>query len=196
EGNAAQIVDRSAWILIALSLLIVLVVPLVIWLIVRAFTRPLGHTVHVIEAVAAGDVDQEIEYSGRDEVGALASACRNLIEYTRAAAAAADAVSRGDLTARIVVRSERDVLSRNFVRAIESLRGVVGETNKLIQAARDGNLDQRGDASLYEGAYSELVRGVNETLDATTAPINEAAAVLEQVAAGDLTVRVKGDYRG
>src|SRR5690606_27404312 len=38
--------------------------------------------------------------------------------------------------------------------------------------------------------------GFNRTLDAIAEPINEAAVVLERVAARDLTPRMDGDYRG
>ena len=38
--------------------------------------------------------------------------------------------------------------------------------------------------------------GVNRTLDAVMAPINEAAGVLEQLAQRDLRARVTGQYQG
>src|SRR5262249_50221725 len=89
-----------------------------------------------------------------------------------------------------------DVLSQNFVKATQALGGVLAETRGLIYRAGDGELDQRGNAARFQGAYGDLVAGVNQLLAAITAPLNEATAVLERVQAGDMPARVGGDYRG
>ena len=88
------------------------------------------------------------------------------------------------------------LVARNIVRTVDALRGVMGQTHALIQGARDGDLGMRGDATRFHGVYRELVEGINETLDAVIAPVNDAAAVLERMGTGDLTVRVTADYHG
>jgi len=76
------------------------------------------------------------------------------------------------------------------------MRRLLGETAMLVKAATEGQLDVRGDASAFSGAYRELVSGFNDTLDAVVTPINEASAVLAKVAERDLSVRVTGEYAG
>jgi len=66
----------------------------------------------------------------------------------------------------------------------------------VIHAGRDGRLAQRANADRTEGVYRKLLRGVNDTLDAALAPINEASLVLDSLSRRDLTVRVTGDYKG
>jgi methyl-accepting chemotaxis protein len=66
----------------------------------------------------------------------------------------------------------------------------------MVTAAKAGQLDRRGNASTFQGAYGELVQGLNETLDAMATPLTEATATLERVAARDLRVRIQGDYQG
>jgi methyl-accepting chemotaxis protein len=51
---------------------------------------------------------------------------------------------------------------RGMSQAIQSLRTELG---KLIEAAKNGDLSPRGDATQFKGAYAELLNGVNEMLD-------------------------------
>jgi methyl-accepting chemotaxis protein len=129
------------------------------------------------------------------------------------------AISKGDLshspkthTEKIVdeTRDEIGTLSRGLNEILdrvaktleaygmmrEALRGLSLQINELTEAARRGELDRRGEAERFGGVYRQLVEGVNNTLDAMSAPIDETAAVLQKVAERDLTVRVAGDYRG
>jgi methyl-accepting chemotaxis protein len=79
---------------------------------------------------------------------------------------------------------------------IGNVQSVVDETKKLIDAAQQGRLDERGDADGFRGGYREMVAGFNATLDAIMAPVNEAGSVLEQLAAYDLRARVTGEFSG
>jgi len=77
-----------------------------------------------------------------------------------------------------------------------TLKDLVGEIQGLIVNAQDGQLNERGDASRFQGGYSEIIQGTNDLLDAVTEPINESSAVLAKVAERDLTARMDGDYKG
>ena len=130
------------------------------------------------EAVARGELDVKVvtgtellEIHTKDEVGALAGSINGIIQQTQGTVA-------------------------SFEQALDALRNVVAETKTLIQAAQDGKLSERGKADQYQGGFREMVQGVNGVMDAVTAPINEAAAVLEKVSQRDLTVRMQGDYKG
>lgn len=93
-------------------------------------------------------------------------------------------------------RSENDTLVPALITMIESIQNLVDETGKLSEAAVEGNLKIRGDAAKFKGQYSHVIGGVNATLDAVIAPIEEAAAVLKEMAKGNLQVTMEGSYRG
>jgi len=78
----------------------------------------------------------------------------------------------------------------------ENLSDFAREIRSLIAAASEGQLDQRADAARFQGDWQTMATGINQILDAVLEPINEAADVLERVAARDLTARVQGDYQG
>jgi methyl-accepting chemotaxis protein len=177
--------------IIAVSLLLGAII-----LVIRAITRPLGQMAAAANRIALGDIDQTIGHDSQDELGILANAFRSLIDYIKGIGKAAEALSQGDLTDRIAPRSEQDELSRNFLRATGALRGLVDETQGLIQAAREGRLEVRGEAARFQGAYADLICGTNGMMDAIITPLTEAATVLKQAAARDLTNRIQGQYQG
>jgi len=88
------------------------------------------------------------------------------------------------------------LINENLATARDAINALVTDANALSQAAVEGNLSTRADASRHEGEFRKIVDGVNETLDAVTGPINESAEVLRRLADNDLTARVRGDYRG
>ncbi|MBR0597413.1 methyl-accepting chemotaxis protein [Sinanaerobacter chloroacetimidivorans] len=110
-------------------------------------------------------------------------------------------ISRGDLSdldglKAIGRRSAKDTLVPSVIMMIESIKYLVEETTILSDAAVKGRLGTRGDTAKFNGEYRKVIEGINETLDAVVAPIEEASSVLKEMAAGNLHVSVKGDYQG
>lgn len=77
--------------------------------------------------------------------------------------------------------------------AIEAL---ISDANQLVRNAYEGKLDARADAEKHKGEFRTIVEGINKTLDSVLNPINEAVDVLKKMSAGNLSVKIKGDYRG
>jgi methyl-accepting chemotaxis protein len=79
---------------------------------------------------------------------------------------------------------------------VDTLRRLLAETGALVDAAGRGDLSRRADASAFQGGFRQLCDGVNGMLERTTRPMEESREVLERLGGRDLTVRVKGDYKG
>ncbi|TAE31409.1 MAG: DUF3365 domain-containing protein [Candidatus Kapaibacterium sp.] len=77
-----------------------------------------------------------------------------------------------------------------------SLKSVNDEVLMLVNAARQGNLKQRGDATKFQYTFREMVEGFNATLDAILVPIDESVSVLQRLAEGDFRASMTGDYKG
>jgi methyl-accepting chemotaxis protein len=165
------------------------------WLVLRAL-RPLTPMVDTARRIALGDIHQTIDHHSSDEVGALATAFRESIDYIQGIAELADVLSQGDFSSQVTPRSKDDALSHSFARLQHNLRGMVEETGQLVAAAREGELDRRGDPDRFQGGYRNLIQGLNQTLDAVVAPLHEATEVLERLAARDLTRHMVGNYPG
>jgi methyl-accepting chemotaxis protein len=70
------------------------------------------------------------------------------------------------------------------------------ELARLTQASKDGKLAERGDQDQFQGAYSQIVRGVNDILDAVITPLNVAANYVERISKGDLPPQITDTYHG
>ncbi|MBN9660824.1 MAG: MCP four helix bundle domain-containing protein [Acidobacteria bacterium] len=79
---------------------------------------------------------------------------------------------------------------------VDAIRAVTDDSARLVTAAVEGQLTVRADASRHQGDFRKIVEGVNQTLDAVIAPLQESSAVLARIAQSDLTARVQGNYRG
>ena len=55
----------------------------------------------------------------------------------------------------------------------------------MTEASNDGKLAERGKHEQFKGAYAEIVRGVNDILDALITPLNHSAQMIEQISKGD-----------
>ena len=78
----------------------------------------------------------------------------------------------------------------------QNLQNVIDETVTIAGLTAAGALGVRGDADELYGDFKRIITGINETLDAITDPINEAAQVLSAIAEGDLQVSMTGEYQG
>ena len=73
---------------------------------------------------------------------------------------------------------------------------VLEETDRMIQAVQAGQLDTRGNAGRFGGGWRELVIGLNNVLEAFTAPINMTAMTLDRIAKGDIPEKITDEYEG
>ncbi|QOX63529.1 HAMP domain-containing protein [Anoxybacterium hadale] len=144
-----------------------------------------------------GDADK---FSG--DWGTLVQGINNLIEaFVRPINLTADyidRISKGDIPAKItdVYHGDFNEIKNNLNNCIDMISGLLNETNMLIQAAQEGQLDKRADTSGFSGGWGELVGGVNLLLESVVKPIKEVTNVMREISEGNLNVSVEGDYLG
>ena len=85
------------------------------------------------------------------------------------------------------------VAVNNVAIVIQSLQK---ELARLIECSRDGLLSERGKPEQFQGAYGEIVRGVNTMLDAILLPIGEGNRILAQISSGKIDELIVATYRG
>lgn len=109
-----------------------------------------------------------------------------------------DRISRGDIPEQINESYQGDFsrIIKSLNLCITSINGLIRDVTFLVDAALEGKLDTRADASGHEGDFAKIIRGVNDTLDAVVRPVQEASEVLALMADGDLREQVTGDYKG
>jgi methyl-accepting chemotaxis protein len=192
EESVAQKVRQSAQLLLGIGAALILFILGFTFVLTRSIIRPLSAIAQVATQIAVGDTEQQIDYHARNEIGTLATAFRQLIDYIRGIVGAAEALNRNDRSYQILPKSEQDVLSRHVISISEALYGLVDEARSVLEAAQAGQLQNRGDTAKFQGVYAELLHGINTMLDTVVTPIS----VLKQVADRDLTARMHGIYQG
>ena len=76
------------------------------------------------------------------------------------------------------------------------LQGLQKELARLTEASNAGKLAERGKHDQFQGAYAEIVRGVNAILDAVIAPLNVSAKYVELISKGDIPPQITDTYNG
>jgi methyl-accepting chemotaxis protein len=122
----------------------------------------------------------------------------SLINPLNVAADYVDKISKGDIPEKITAEYHGDFnnIKNNLNTCIEAVNGVVGEMGDLVSAASEGVLTKRGSASKFQGAYQEMVQGMNGLIDSIADPLADLTACLERMGVNDLTKKMPKDYLG
>lgn len=111
---------------------------------------------------------------------------------------AGEKISQGDLDITIDIDSKDEIgiLAAAFKKMIAAIKELVADTDSLTKAALEGNLQVRANSDQHAGDYKKIVDGINNTLDAILAPINEAMQVMDKMAVNDFTTIMGDGYKG
>ncbi len=77
-----------------------------------------------------------------------------------------------------------------------ALQALQKELARLTDASKDGKLTERGKYDQFQGAYADIVRGVNAILDAVIMPLNVAANYVDRISKGDMPPQITDTYHG
>ena len=96
----------------------------------------------------------------------------------------------------IEARDQYLLMTDALRRVVEAVQTLVSDAQELAVAGVEGQLSKRAQTEKHAGEYRKIVQGFNDTLDAVIKPVQEGSTVLAEMAKGDLTVSMVGDYRG
>ncbi len=106
-----------------------------------------------------------------------------------------DEIGKLARTINLVIKNTQATI-RSVEKAVDAIRGTIAESQKLVEAASEGNLKTRSNPESFKGSYRELIVDLNATLNAIVEPITESGDVLAELSRGDLTIRMTGNYKG
>ena len=142
---------------------------LAVW-IIRGITRPLAEAVRVAKDLAQGDVRPRVTAMFNDEHGRLLAAMGDMIQSTKDLVQAARAIADGDLTVRVVPRSEHDVLGVALAQMVEKI-------SRVMREIRNGAASLMNAAEQVSATSQALSQGTSEQ----AASVEETTASLEQM---------------
>ncbi len=181
---------------ILFSLTSLLVIILIIISAARRFVNPILELDKAAKSISEGNTDVQIESQSGDEIGNLEKSFQLMIDGIKAQDIFAHKIALGDLTPVLEARSSRDELNKNLAETRNILNSLITEMSGLVGDALDGHLNNRIDPMKYQGSYRSVIEKLNSLLDAIHLPLVEGENVLRLMANGNLTVRMKGEFKG
>ena len=94
------------------------------------------------------------------------------------------------------VATQFNEISQSLSAVKASIGEMIDGATMITTAVIEGNLKTRADASNFQGAWAELVGGMNAILDEINKPLGEVMVVMEAISNGNLHTRISGDYKG
>ncbi len=109
-----------------------------------------------------------------------------------------DRISKGEIPQQITenYRGDFNEIKLNLNNCINNVNLLITDGNHLAQAAMNGNLATRVDATRHQGEFRKIVTGFNETLDAVIGPLNVAAEYVDRISKGDIPEKISENYPG
>jgi methyl-accepting chemotaxis protein len=179
EANAASQYN-NAWLLLmgAAGAALLISVGSAI-LLSLSISRGLRRAVSLADAVALGDLHNDVKASGNDEIKDLIDSLNRMTANLRTTAEVADAIANGDLSVEPKPLSENDTLGLALKRMTEKLRTVVSDSltaagnvssgsDQLSSAAQEvsaGANDQAASAEEVSSSMEEMASNIKQNAD-------------------------------
>ncbi|WP_369932736.1 methyl-accepting chemotaxis protein [Xanthomonas tesorieronis] len=91
---------------------------------------------------------------------------------------------------------EKAVLTEAMDTAKANLTEMNAQVKQLAEAAAVGNFSARGDAERFQYDFRTMVQNLNAMMEVSDRTLGELSQLLQAIAAGDLSVRMQGDFHG
>jgi methyl-accepting chemotaxis protein len=168
---------------------------------IDSIANPLADLRTCLEQMAVNDLTKKMskDYPGVwDELKGATNSVHGQLVRIRATVTR---ISDGDLSdldeyKKIGRRSENDTLMPAFTKLMESIKSVIDEVMMLTGAVTAGDLSKRGDESNFQGAYRDIVHGLDGLIESVAGSLNEITGVLNRLAVNDYTQKVEKEYTG
>ena len=119
-ASASQRQGKAAiFFMIGLSVLVLILAIGLGVFISRLISRPIQALVQAADKIALGEIDISVEANAKDEMGTLMASFGRMVDNIKSQAAVAERIAEGDLSAEIVPRSEKDILSISLASVLE-----------------------------------------------------------------------------
>ncbi len=168
----------------------------------RAIANPIKAIAKVADDVSVGDIQHEIHFDSKDEIGVLANSFRQLIDYMKSLANAAERIAANDLTVQVTPKGEKDVLGNAFKTMTTNLtamiRQVTDNSTQLVSAATEiastseqmarGSQEQTGQTAQVSSAVEEMTATIVESSRNAGEAANQAKEAANAARTGNQVV--------
>jgi methyl-accepting chemotaxis protein len=171
--------------------------------VVKMMSELLKETDIIVKAAADGELDKRADASkflgGWNQlVKGVNDTITNIVNPLMVTADYVDKVSKGVIPPEITdtYKGQYNIIKNNLNAVVKMMSDLLKETDIIIKAAADGELDKRADANRFVGGWNQLVKGVNDTITNIVNPLMVTAGYVEKVSKGVIPPEITDTYKG
>ncbi len=162
--SASRLAQVKVFVMATIGLTFLAAGALCVWLL-RSIARPLDKAVQMANAVAAGDLERQIQHEGHDEIATL---LQRLIE----------------MQTSLRSRRDQEALHRAQADAEHAATNQVArEIGQVVDGATSGDFSRRVDLDGKEGFHAELCAKLNELIDTVSRTLRDVRMAADQLSA-------------
>jgi len=150
-------------------------------MIYRQVVAPTRELTTLSQRIALGDLDGEVPATSRTEIGELAAAFKEMMDYLHAVADNANRVAQGDLSLHIEPRSERDTLGHAFIRMADYLEEMASAARNLAAGNLNIQIAPRSEGDVLGQAFLEMLQSWREITSNVSSVSTQLASSSEEL---------------
>jgi methyl-accepting chemotaxis protein len=157
---------------VLITFLLLCVAILIIWYMAGTLTKPLENTVHMLEEMQKGRIDEQLNLDREDEIGQMARAMDSFKESLQnMVVSALEKLAAGDLTTKVQAFDQHDVIGNALVKTMTDL-------NNLITKARMAT----DKIAIGSGQISETSQNLSQGASEQAASLEEISSSMDEMA--------------
>jgi methyl-accepting chemotaxis protein len=186
--------NRMIFLFVMIGIMLIIINYFIVAPLARSIAQPISSLKEASKNLAVGNFNQEIPINRSDEVGDLAKAFRDMVEYFKDMSATATQLAAGDLTAQVKVRGETDELGHAFGTMITEWKAAITNLQQNTATLNDESIQLADGADQITDATSQISTTIQEISRGT---IQQAESVNQSaVSMTNLSLSVEEVARG
>jgi methyl-accepting chemotaxis protein len=156
---------------IVISILGIVFGIIIAFVITISITKPVQHCLEVAQAISEGDMSIELDYSGKDEIGALGNAMKKMIASIRNLVDDIHHVATGAKNGKLSTRANISLhkgryseIIEGFNETLDSVTIPLNEAMQVMESIAHKNLTVRV-VGQYKGDMLDFTHNLNEAVD-------------------------------
>ena len=173
-ASAARMQNAALLLLGLITILVIFALSQLSMFATRSVTEPLAEAVAVANRLAEGDMTVKVSSTSTDEIGKLLRSMEQMIAYLGEMSAAANAISRGELSMQVTPRSDRDTFGNAFANMTQYLR----DMGTVADQMSDGNLTVQVTPRSSDDSFANAFVSMIGTLSRVIGDMRSGAAAI------------------
>ncbi len=161
NNSISSSVSSGKTLLLTIAILALLLAGGLSFLIIRSITTPLGKLTEAAERFALGDVEIDLDASGRDEISTVARSFNDAIEAQKRLAATFAEFADGHIGVQLEPRSDLDALSHAFISMQRKLAATIAEISQSSEMVASASSEMAVTSEETGRAVQEIAGAMN-----------------------------------